>query len=196
MTDKVVYFLRHGEAQSNANHFYAGQTDAALTARGLEQAKQVAPMLQHIHFDKVFCSDLQRAKNTAAMALPHCECEYTKNIREIHVGSVAGLYLDECEKLYGDQYWYARNNTDYSAFGGESNAQLKARAKAFLDLLSTLEDTPVVGAVCHGGFIRATAACVLQDATGLAMPDNCAVAKFTYKNGVWKLNKWNVTVEI
>ena len=84
----------------------------------------------------------------------------------------------------------------YSVFGGESQEQLKARAQAFLDQLAALEDTPVVSAVCHGGFIRATAACVLESAKGLVMPDNCSVAKFIYANGVWSLSKWNVTVEL
>ena len=54
MTDKTLYFLRHGEAESNANHFFAGQADVALTPRGVAQAKAAAPLLAHIAFDKCF----------------------------------------------------------------------------------------------------------------------------------------------
>ena len=196
MTDKILYFLRHGEAESNANHFFAGQADVALTPRGVAQAKAAAPLLAHIAFDKVFCSDLQRAKSTAALALPHCECEYTADIREISVGGLSYMHFTECLETYGETYLNARRNGDYSAFGGESRAQLRARAEAFLQMLAEMEDTPVVGAVCHGGFIRAAARVVLGETNALAMPDNCAVAKFTYRDGIWTLDKWNVTVEI
>ena len=196
MTDKIVYFLRHGEAESNANHFYAGQTDVALTALGLEQAKATAPLLAPIRFDKVFCSDLQRAKNTAALALPGYTCEYTAEIREIHVGKVAKLYLKDCEKMYGEHYWHARKNTDYSYFGGESREDLDARVHAFMDRLTALEDTPTVGVVCHGGVMQSVARYVLGDASHLAMSDNCGICKLKLTDGKWTMCKWNVTVEI
>ena len=196
MTDKILYFLRHGQAESNANHFFAGQSDVALTALGIEQAKATAPMLAHIKFDKVYCSDLQRAKHTAALALPQHACEYTKLIREIDVGKLAFQPLAECEAKYGEKYWNARKGTDYSAFGGESRAQLDGRAAAFLDLVAALEDTPIVGAVCHGGLMRAAARVVLGDPLPLSMPDNCGVCRFEYKDGTWSIRRWNAVVEL
>ena len=194
MTEKVLYFLRHGQAQSNAQHFFAGQADVPLTALGEAQAKATAPLLAQLKFDKVYCSDLQRAKCTAALALPSYECEYTAEIREISVGELAFKYFPQCAEEYGERYWNARRTGDYSAFGGESRDQLKARADAFLHKVAALEDTPTVCAVCHGGFIRAAARVVLGDVNTLAMPDNCAVAKFSYTDGIWTLDKWNVTV--
>lgn len=196
MTEKVLYFLRHGQAQSNANHFFAGQADVPLTPLGIEQAKATAPMLAHLKFDKVFCSDLQRAKNTAALALPSYECEYTPDIREISVGELAFQHYTACMEKYGETYLNARRMGDYSAFGGESREQLRARARAFLNRIAAMEDTPAICAVCHGGFIRAAAHVVLGETNTLAMPDNCAVAKFTYRDEIWTLDKWNVTMEI
>ena len=98
MTDKTLYFLRHGQAESNANHFFAGQSDVALTPLGIRQAEAAAPLLTHIKFDKIFCSDLQRATCTAALALPNETCEYTALIREIDVGSLAYKPVADCEK--------------------------------------------------------------------------------------------------
>ena len=196
MTDKVLYFLRHGQAESNANHFFAGQADVALTPLGIRQAEATAPLLAHLKFDRLFCSDLQRAKNTAALALPDQECEYTALIREISVGEIAYKTYTQCAEEYGERYWNARRMGEYSAFGGESRDQLKARAECFLQQIAALEDTPTVGAVCHGGFIRAAARVVLGDFNTLTMPDNCSVAKFSYRDGIWTLDKWNVTVEI
>lgn len=196
MADKTLYFLRHGEAESNAGGFYAGQSDVALTEKGIGQAKAAAPMLKNVKFDKIYCSDLQRAKRTAALALPDSECEYTALIREIDVGELSYQSIAECEKKYGQPYLDARAKRDYSLFGGESREQLEARASAFLHQIAALEDTPTVGAVCHGGFMHAAARVVLGDVNGLAMPDNCAVCVFVYKDGQWSLRRWNVTVEL
>ena len=196
MTDKILYFLRHGQAESNANHFFAGQGDAALTALGIEQAKATAPMLAHIKFDKVFCSDLQRARNTAALALPNVTCEYLPLIREISVGKLTFRKVDECREEYGALFTEYHARTDFSPFGGESREQLDARACEFLNMVADLEDTPVVGAVCHGGFMRAAARVVLGDPLPLAMPDNCAVCVFEYKNGYWSLRRWNAVLAV
>ena len=196
MTDKTLYFLRHGQAQSNANNFYAGQSDVALTPLGIKQAEAAAPMLAHIKFDKIFCSDLQRAKCTAALALRGAVCEYTALIREIDVGSLSYKPVADCEKELGETFLSCRRQSDYALFGGESRAQLDARARAFLEQVAALENARVVGAVCHGGLMRAVARVVLGETASLSMPDNCAVCVFTYKNGSWMLKRWNVTVEI
>lgn len=196
MTDKTLYFLRHGEAESNAGGFYAGQSDVALTEKGIGQAKAAAPMLKNVKFDKIYCSDLQRAKCTAALALPDSECEYTALIREINVGELSYQSIAECEKKYGQPYLDARAKRDYSLFGGESREQFEARASKFLNAVATLKNVSTVGAVCHGGFMHAAARVVLGDVNGLAMPDNCAVCMFVYKDGKWSLHRWNVTVEI
>lgn len=196
MIDKTLYFLRHGQAESNANQFFAGQSDVALTEKGVAQAKATAPMLAHIKFDKVYCSDLQRAKHTAALALPQCECEYTKLIREIDVGRLSFKPLADCEKAFGALYTECRARGDYSPFGGENREQLDARAAAFLDRVAALEDTPVVGAVCHGGLMRAAARVVLGDSLPLAMPDNCGVCRFDYKDGKWSVRRWNAVIDL
>ena len=105
MADKTLYFLRHGEAESNAGGFYAGQSDVALTEKGIGQAKAAAPMLKNVKFDKIYCSDLQRAKRTAALALPDSECEYTALIREIDVGELSYQSIAECEKNTVSPIW-------------------------------------------------------------------------------------------
>ena len=196
MTDKILYFLRHGQAESNANHFFGGQGDVALTELGIEQAKATAPMLAHIKFDKVFCSDLQRARHTAALALPHIECEYIPLIREISVGTLTFRKVTECREEYGELFTVHHARTDFSPFGGETRDQLDARASEFLSKVAAMEDTPVVGAVCHGAFMRAAARVVMGDPLPLAMPDNCAVCVFEHKDGKWTLRRWNAVVAL
>jgi alpha-ribazole phosphatase/probable phosphoglycerate mutase len=65
----TIYLLRHGQTAYNAdNNRYGGRTDIPLTATGIQQAEEVRTLLQDVHFDGVFASPLQRAKNTAAIA--------------------------------------------------------------------------------------------------------------------------------
>ena len=196
MTDKIVYFLRHGQAESNANHFFAGQGDVPLTEKGVAEAIATAPLLQHISFDKVYCSDLQRARHTAALALPHVTCTYTSRIREIDVGTLAFQYFTDCENRYGELFANSRANGDYSPFGGESREMLDTRIRAFLEELTQADEGAVIGVVCHGGVMQSVARYVLGSSRGLAMSDNCGISVFRIKDGEWKLHKWNVTVEL
>ena len=65
----TVYLLRHGETLWNADgNRYCGATDIGLTAKGIEQAHQVARELTGISFDAIYSSPLQRASLTAQIA--------------------------------------------------------------------------------------------------------------------------------
>lgn len=63
---KTVYFVRHGESQSNIEGFYAGSRyDVPLTSKGLEQADRTAAQLKGKVPDLIVASPLLRAKTTA-----------------------------------------------------------------------------------------------------------------------------------
>ena len=194
--EKLLYFLRHGQAQSNANGFYAGQMDVPLTEKGMEQAKAVRPLLQNIFFDKLYCSDLQRAKTTASLALPQYTPIYTDRIREISVGELAGLFPAECEEKYGEAYKEAQRSVDYSPFGGENCEMLDKRVFAFLDEITSIPEDKIIGVVCHAGVMKSAARYVLRDLYPGLIVDNCAVCVFGLENGKWRLINWNVTVEL
>lgn len=61
-----IYLIRHGETAWNAdNNRYCGRTDIPLTEKGIKQAETLRQQLQHIHWDGIFSSPLQRAFTTA-----------------------------------------------------------------------------------------------------------------------------------
>lgn len=63
---KTIYFVRHGESQSNIDKVYAGsRLDTPLTSKGLEQADLVAEVLKNKKFDLIVSSPLRRTKSTA-----------------------------------------------------------------------------------------------------------------------------------
>jgi alpha-ribazole phosphatase/probable phosphoglycerate mutase len=64
-----IYLIRHGETAWNAdNNRYCGRTDISLTEKGIKQAEALRQQLQHIQWDGVFSSPLQRAFTTAQIA--------------------------------------------------------------------------------------------------------------------------------
>ena len=65
-----VIILRHGQSSYNSQGRIQGRSDlSVLTDRGLEDAKLTGEAFQGLKFDKVYCSPLQRAQQTAATVL-------------------------------------------------------------------------------------------------------------------------------
>jgi broad specificity phosphatase PhoE len=62
-----IYLARHGQDEDNAAGILNGQRDQSLTAKGVEQASEVAGKIvsSGLTFDVVYASPLQRAFKTA-----------------------------------------------------------------------------------------------------------------------------------
>lgn len=55
-----VYLVRHGETQWNAERRIQGQSDSPLTAKGEQQAMQVATRAKELGITHIISSDLGR----------------------------------------------------------------------------------------------------------------------------------------
>ena len=195
--DKIVYFLRHGEAKSNAEAFVGGHgKEIPLTEKGIAQAKATAPLLAHIPFDKIYCSELDRARQTAALALPGRECEYRSQLQEINVGSLVFKPRAECYATYGEAFSEHYKNCNFVPYGGENREMLNVRTATFMrELEESAHQT--IGVVCHAIVMQSVAHYVLGNVsyTHLSL-DNCGICAFQYKHGAWNLLRWNVTAKI
>ena len=197
--DKIVYFFRHGESTANAEGKCGGQLDSPLTALGREQAGAVAPLIADICFDRVYCSDLTRAKQTAAIALPRATPLYLPLLRELSCGERAeGVPRTELIKIYGEEYPKAARTRDYSFFGGESYADFAARVAAFKEMLEG-EDATSIAVFGHGGFIQE----FFRQAMGVPqiIPQriplsNCSMSVFGVNGCVWSLCAYNFTANL
>lgn len=58
-------FIRHGQSTANAGGWFAGHTDAPLSEHGRAQALAARRSIDAVPYDRVLCSDLQRAADTA-----------------------------------------------------------------------------------------------------------------------------------
>jgi broad specificity phosphatase PhoE len=108
--------------------------------------------LAKIHFDAVYSSPLQRATRTAEIAgFP--KPVLTPLLKEVDYGEYEGKTTKEIQQLRPGWELYKDGSP-----GGETPAQIHARAEDFISLVS--HAAPVAGRVLafsHGHFLRAVA---------------------------------------
>jgi len=153
---KEVWFVRHGETEWNASRRFQGHLDIPLSPTGVGQAFRLAERVarSRLAFDGLYSSDLRRATETAlplAQAL-HLPLVTSPLLREIHVGSLAGLSREEAEARFPEFVAQAsRDPWNTPRPGGESMAQVAGRLLDFLEGLPPGRHLVVT----HGGVIRA-----------------------------------------
>ncbi len=178
-----LYLIRHGESETNLSGHYTGWSQVRLTEKGIEDAKGIRPLLEKVKFDKIYSSDLIRAKMTAETAIPGCIYEETPLIREINVGSLAHkpfLPIDAPERK--------QMTNGFTAFGGENNDEFRTRTTEFLDRVKSL-DCDTVAAFTHAGFLRTTLSIIfsVNVNTMNIVCSNCAIVILELKDGRWML---------
>lgn len=189
-----VYMIRHGESEGNRDSRHTGQSQVPLTEKGREDARRAGRLLAGLQFDRVYSSDLIRAMETQALALPGVQAERLALLRELDVGSLAGRPVQECREQLGEAYAACRRDRDFTVYGGESNTMQRERVQKFLSMLETQPEENVA-VFCHAGTITCALEVVLgvQNAYASLACDNGSVSIFEYKNGGWRLLKWNCT---
>ncbi len=61
-----LYFVRHGKTQWNLEgRFQGARGDSPLLKESVENLRKLGRYLAGIHFDKVYTSDLKRARDSA-----------------------------------------------------------------------------------------------------------------------------------
>jgi len=182
-----VYVIRHGESETNKVKKWTGWLDVHLTDKGKGDAKKSKELLKHISFNKIYLSDLVRARETAEIALPGCQYEASELLREINVGSLAGKPISDLTD--DERIDIAKNG--YVAFGGESKKEFSNRVADFMRRLESL-NCENVAVFSHGGWLRE----MLDAVLGIDMPrnriccNNCTVAIFEFTGEIWKLHSW------
>lgn len=155
----IVYCIRHGQTDWNAQSRYQGQEDIAINEFGREQARRngealraFLPKIAAAHF---VSSPLSRARETMRIirqSLGLAVEEYATDDRllEVHYGAWQGQLLETLKST--DAEALAARRADPFHFrppGGESYSDLLQRT---CDWLSTLKGDTVVAT--HGGITR------------------------------------------
>lgn len=153
-----LILVRHGESVGNKLKIFTGHTDLDLTDLGIKQAKAVCEYLEPYHIDKIYSSDLIRARNTA---LPTAQKRglniiTSKNLREIYAGSWEKMSFKDIEKNYTDDYYIWKNDIGKAiCTNGESVNELKLRVEKEIHRIVYENEGKNIMVVSHGTPIRA-----------------------------------------
>lgn len=165
MDDSVyLILLRHGRSLADDEGVHEGRYDSPLTDVGRQQAGLLATYWQ-AHppgFGMVVSSSLRRAEETARIV---CEpMGLTRQVsdlwQEFDNGPFAGLSEDEAAERYPVPA-FRHDFSPFTADGGESQAQVRARALKALHHLWTMPTGNLL-VVSHGGMLNI----VLSELTG------------------------------
>jgi probable phosphoglycerate mutase len=153
--------LRHAQSTWNAAGRWQGWADPPLSKHGEAQVTVAAQALLAagiVRFDAAYCSDLQRARQTAqglCAPLDAPDPVARRDLREHDVGEWSGLTRPEIELGWPGQISQWSSGQLLSTPGGEARPAFEARIHAaMLDIGRTHTDQRVL-VVCHGGAIRA-----------------------------------------
>lgn len=140
---QITYFV-HGTTIDNEQEISSGWKDVELSKLGIEQSIALKEQTKDMHFDVVFCSDLQRAHKSAELAWDGIyEIIPDKRLRECNYGDLNGALSSIVEPMQEDE-------CIYKPFpGGESYEDVKTRIADFLEFLKKNYDGKSVALVGH-----------------------------------------------
>lgn len=152
-----LYFVRHGETEFNKQHRAMGQRiDGELDEKGFQQAHEVIPKLPK-DFTLIYSSPLKRAATTAKIIADYFnkDIRINQNLRERDFGTLSGKTWEDMETETGKPIIQLDDDLqyDYTPYGGESVAQVKARLEDFLNEVRTIHANDKIVVVTHFGII-------------------------------------------
>ena len=100
----LIYLLRHGQTEYNAQKRYQGQRDIPLSPEGAAQLRRA-----DFDPDVVYVSTLQRTSQTARILFPEAKLVPVDGLKEMCFGSFEGRNFIEMEKDPEYQAWVKAN---------------------------------------------------------------------------------------
>jgi probable phosphoglycerate mutase len=147
-----VLLVRHGATTLSVEDRFAGSSDVPLSDDGRGQAHRLGLRLRDEPIVAVYCSDMVRARDTAAeVARPRgLEPVLRPALREMHHGSWEGLVHKDVETRFAAQYraWDADPLLSPPP-GGESGLSVLARALPELARIVIDHPSQTVAVVSH-----------------------------------------------
>lgn len=153
----TVYFVRHGESESNLIAQFAGSLDMPLTQRGREQARQTALHMKRMPIKAVYASDLCRAFDTGRAIATELNIPIyaTSSLREINAGQWEGKSYTDLEREFPDSYGVWRNQIGLAVCpNGESVLELQQRIRECVETIVSAHPNQAVCIATHATPIR------------------------------------------
>lgn len=152
---RKIHLVRHGESEWNSERRVQGNScGVVLSDRGRLQSRLLGKRLRSVPFDSVYCSDIDRAVETARIALgDSCPIVFDHGLREISFGEWEGRLVSElsAENPGALDGWF-RKPSAVDIPGAERYEDFHRRIVGVMDRMigSSTGDLLVI---CHGGVI-------------------------------------------
>lgn len=159
-----LLLVRHAETAHNRDGLVQGRADNPLSDLGLKQAAALAERLASAPLDAIYSSPLARARQTAeAVAAPHgLPVAIEPDLVEMDIGQMEGLSGTELRERFPEfmKVWLSEDAGSAVMPGGESLAQVQARAMAVVERVVEQRPGGVVALVSHN-FVLLSVLCAV-----------------------------------
>lgn len=157
-----LYMIRHGETDWNRRKCFQGRVDVPLNDNGRRLAQLTREKMPVIAYDRVYCSPLNRARETAQILLegryPLDQIRMDQRVIEMDFGCYEGSDITKAGKdpqhpLY-NMLWHPELYTPGDK--AESFQQLVDRSSGFLqdEIVPLEKECQNILLVAHGALIR------------------------------------------
>ena len=164
MPGTMLYLMRHGAIEATEEKRFIGQIDLPLSSDGRKQAERQARQLTDIPFSGVWCSDLKRAYETAAIVSRDRGLAVLSapELREINLGQWDGMAMTQIREQFPD-FWQSRGEdiVHFRPPEAESFADLQQRVVPFIRHIAAQSAGNTL-IITHAGVIRVLLCHVLQ----------------------------------
>lgn len=202
MSDVVqLLVFRHGETDWNLNKKFQGHTNIPLNQNGRSQAESLQKKLASLNLDVCLCSDLDRAIETAKIALAEHSIPYLYSaaLRETHLGDVEGQSQVQIIEKYGEEILiqWRSIKAEHQNMGfpnGETKVQHLARLKEYVEatLLANPHFTRVAVSTHGGSLVRLVHAANNAPEQAIVIPNCCLYElSFDRKTRTWKYHAYH-----
>ncbi len=188
-----LVLIRHGESEANNQGYFAGQYDAKLMPKGMEQAVKTAEYIVKKYApDEIYSSDLVRAYSTAmpVSRLIGKEIKSHKGLREIFAGEWQKMPFDDLQKDFSEEYGvWLKDIGNARCSGGESVKELGDRVMATLTEIAKENPGKTIAVATHATPIRVSQTIIkygdIVSMKNVPWIPNASVTVYEY-DGSWK----------
>jgi alpha-ribazole phosphatase len=159
-----ITLIRHTTLNIEPGVCY-GQSDVDVSAQFNAEFTRLLPKLADTQFDAIYTSPLQRCAKLAEALQPNIQInksviQLDERLKELHFGDWEMRAWDSIPRdLFN--VW-AHDYANLAPPNGETFSQLQARAKSFIEAVTSHSHDQHICVVTHGGLIRALIADALE----------------------------------
>jgi len=182
-----IAIIRHGTTSWNKAGKLQGHSDIPLDEEGVQQALKLGQRLAGETWDLIYSSHLLRARQTAAIIAQELGIDTV--IADNRLGEAGGGLIEGTTEEERVGKWGA--SWKLLDLGMESNTEVVARGRSFIEELLTEHSGKKILLVTHGSFIRQMLDALLPAMHPTPAMKNTSITRLQFSNENWHCELFN-----